>query len=239
MNNPPCLFCRTTGGQRTAVEHIVPEALGNKALILPAGVVCDRCNNGPLSRLDQTLADFHPIRLTRSIAGITGKTGRPVVAPFSTGTATGLPDSVHINLNEGAFGRTFRELPSDDGTLRFRLETAGGRRLTPRFAGELSAAVLKMALEAAWLNHGGLMLAPQFDHVRHAVLNPRARSGWVLVGSKGPGPGIDDGLVYSFTGHSGGSIAVWFVFRGIAIATHSQPTTPPENIGPGYSLLTF
>jgi len=48
------------------VEHIVSEALGNVTLILPPGVVCDRCNHGTLSRLDEPGVE----RLSWCFAGI-------------------------------------------------------------------------------------------------------------------------------------------------------------------------
>ncbi|MTI24549.1 HNH endonuclease [Fulvivirga kasyanovii] len=39
-----CLFC-PDGKSFTAVEHIVPESMGNSHYILEKGVVCDACNN--------------------------------------------------------------------------------------------------------------------------------------------------------------------------------------------------
>jgi hypothetical protein len=43
-------------------EHPFPESLGSTEIVLPRGVVCDPCNNGPLSRLDQA---FLSSRLSR------------------------------------------------------------------------------------------------------------------------------------------------------------------------------
>jgi hypothetical protein len=53
----PCLFCKSSDGDFTSREHIFPETVGNTDLaMLPPGVVCDRCNNGPLARLDKALS---------------------------------------------------------------------------------------------------------------------------------------------------------------------------------------
>lgn len=40
-----CLFCKSDSTNSRAVEHIIPEALGNTTATLPPGVVCDNCNN--------------------------------------------------------------------------------------------------------------------------------------------------------------------------------------------------
>ena len=40
-----CLFCGRDTTNCKSVEHIIPESLGNIELILPKGVVCDKCNN--------------------------------------------------------------------------------------------------------------------------------------------------------------------------------------------------
>ena len=40
-----CLFCKQDSSNTKSVEHIIPESLGNKTLILPRGYVCDKCNN--------------------------------------------------------------------------------------------------------------------------------------------------------------------------------------------------
>ena len=45
-----CLFCRNKIISETE-EHIIPESLGNNNLIV-SGVVCNKCNNGILSDLD-------------------------------------------------------------------------------------------------------------------------------------------------------------------------------------------
>lgn len=40
-----CIFCQNDSSESKSVEHIVPESLGNKTIILPKGFVCDKCNN--------------------------------------------------------------------------------------------------------------------------------------------------------------------------------------------------
>ncbi|MEG3128627.1 HNH endonuclease [Pantoea cypripedii] len=40
-----CIFCKKDSASSKSVEHIIPESLWNTKHILPAGVVCDKCNN--------------------------------------------------------------------------------------------------------------------------------------------------------------------------------------------------
>jgi len=62
-----CIYCLKTSGSFTSQEHIIPEGLGNEDLILPKGFVCDTCNNGILSKLDNCLLKFEPISFLRVI----------------------------------------------------------------------------------------------------------------------------------------------------------------------------
>ncbi|WP_079106652.1 HNH endonuclease [Streptomyces hygroscopicus] len=40
-----CLFCKKDAQGSRSVEHVLPESLGNTTMTLPAGTVCDACNN--------------------------------------------------------------------------------------------------------------------------------------------------------------------------------------------------
>jgi HNH endonuclease len=51
-----CIFCKSSTEPFTTREHIIPEALSSNDMVLPKGLVCDRCNNGALARLDSALA---------------------------------------------------------------------------------------------------------------------------------------------------------------------------------------
>jgi hypothetical protein len=83
-----CLFCRRTDGGFTTAEHALPESLGNTEVVLPNCVVCDRCNNGVLSDLDNALADFLPIKFRRTALGVVSKSGKVPVTRFSKGRVT-------------------------------------------------------------------------------------------------------------------------------------------------------
>lgn len=69
-----CLFCLRDDGGFTSREHIFSEGVGNHKYVLQPGIVCDRCNNGPLaetcvaveSALDMAVSDGLMCRAPRS-----------------------------------------------------------------------------------------------------------------------------------------------------------------------------
>jgi HNH endonuclease len=73
---PTCLYCRREDRKFTSVEHLVPEGLGNKEIVLPVGVVCDKCNNEVLSQLDKALIEFGPLALLRVKYAVPTKAGK-------------------------------------------------------------------------------------------------------------------------------------------------------------------
>jgi len=60
-----CIYCLSTEGSFTSEEHVVAESLGNDDAVLPKGLVCDDCNNGILSGLDDALINFEPVAFLR------------------------------------------------------------------------------------------------------------------------------------------------------------------------------
>ena len=175
------------------MEHVFAESLGNGQLVLPRGVVCDHCNNGRLSELDQALISFLPIALRRTFLGVPNKEGR--VRPLSLvaetiehrpGTDGANPTIVVTPKSRGRSPlREIAQLP--DGRIKLRMNGSGGKRLTARYVSQMSRALLKSALECAWLEHGEMMLEPRFDHIRDAVLG-KARDGYLVMATRSSNP---------------------------------------------------
>jgi hypothetical protein len=78
-----CIYCRENGAF-SAEEHVVPESLGNDEVVLPRGFVCDKCNHGVLSELDQYLSNFDPIAFLRVENVMYTKSGKFPAADFPT-----------------------------------------------------------------------------------------------------------------------------------------------------------
>ena len=236
-----CLFCREADGGFVSAEHVIPECLGNTELVLDNGIVCDRCNNEVLSQVDQALCEFFPIQMFRSQFGIPRKDGTQPKARFSTGSMQHRDGTLVVELNNPGDEKTVREVARIGDAVRLRMETTGGRRLNEAYASMLSRAVLKAALEAAWLDHGDMMLEDRFDHVREAVLGAPSE-GFIMISKKSLSPPTAAvSLTYNLADHPlGERMWAYIDVYGITIATDSRLTTPqaqpPDDL---MGLITF
>lgn len=79
-----CLFCKADSSRSRSVEHAIPEALGNRTFVLPAGVVCDGCNNYFAVKVEGSLLKTGALQQLRARQGVPTKRGRimPVLGRF-------------------------------------------------------------------------------------------------------------------------------------------------------------
>ena len=73
-----CIFCKKDSSSSKSVEHIIPESLGNKSLILPKGIVCDSCNNYFARKVEKKVLEKPYFKNIRYRNFITTKRGRLV-----------------------------------------------------------------------------------------------------------------------------------------------------------------
>jgi hypothetical protein len=240
-----CLFCRLSDGGFTSKEHVFPESLGNTELILPPGVVCDRCNNQVLSALDQTLCDFMPFSLMRTIRGIPSKSGKLPRFRAGQGTIDHVPSvggaDPTLVFQPNGREQMLREVERfPDGRVRLEFKGGGGKRMTARYAAELSRALLKSGLECAWLDHGEMMLESRFDHIREAVLGS-PRNGLFALETRTNPESPQSELTYKLLPYEvGWRMLVSVQYQGIAIGTDSRlpgpvATLPDELV----NIVTF
>lgn len=71
-----CLFCGSPSDESSSVEHVIPESLGNTTLMLPSGVVCDRCNNYFAIKLEKPFLESAEVLVLRFHQRIPSKRGR-------------------------------------------------------------------------------------------------------------------------------------------------------------------
>lgn len=76
MRIKKCIFCGENSEDSKSVEHIIPESLGNKELILERGVVCDKCNNYFASKIEEPVLSLDGFRQPRFYNFIENKRGR-------------------------------------------------------------------------------------------------------------------------------------------------------------------
>lgn len=143
-----CIFCKLDSTNSTSVEHIIPESLWNTKQILPAGIVCDKCNNYFARKVEKPFLCSPLMESLRFNQAIPNKKGK---IPSIKGIIPGCkhPIFAHRNLNEDP--KLFVDIHTEDfdkilngevNTLIFHagLEIPEGK--------EVSRFLAKVALEA-------------------------------------------------------------------------------------------
>jgi hypothetical protein len=169
-----CLFCRQNDGGFTSEEHVFPAGLGNEERIVPPGVVCDRCNNRTLSKVDRALLDFPPVALVRTIRALQTRSGRIPESGWDNATiSSSKAQSIFV---DDPTGSAF--IDHGGGKLQMKLQC----KLEPSTYRNISRAIYKMALESIYLDHGPtLAFDSKFDEVRQITLGRITRPGWVML----------------------------------------------------------
>ncbi len=180
-----CIFCRRHDGGFRSEEHVFPRGLGNDDLTLPPGVVCDRCNNGPLADVEQAFLQLPHVSLMRVTLGVESRDGKRPQSRWVDGTVSSPRpgDLVFTMHNE----RAFREV--EPGRLELSVSSGGPVSVT-RYRKALRA-IYKMALECICVDSGDHVLDPKFDAVRRMVVGALLAKGFILVPRHGePNPRV-------------------------------------------------
>ena len=167
--NQRCLFCLDTAGPFTSEEHIIPEGMGSYDDVLPVGYVCDACNNGVLSQLDQALVNCGLFSVQRVLFVPYTKQGTFPAAQFREGTITKTaPLGLAIHAEEETPMLSVTEQRAD-GQVRFKLNTTSTDLFDPK---RLARALYKVGLEYLAMLHGrDGVCAAAFDPARSFVLH--------------------------------------------------------------------
>lgn len=94
-----CIFCKCDSTSSRSVEHIIPESAGNKKRILPAGIVCDKCNNYFARRVEQPVLNHSWMRNVRAWEQVPNKKGTyPSLVGHIAGT------NIAVNMRRSSSG---------------------------------------------------------------------------------------------------------------------------------------
>jgi hypothetical protein len=174
-----CLFCRRRDGGFTGREHIFSEALGNHEHVLPAGVVCDRCNNGDLAVADEALVNFQPITLLRAERGLPSKAGKPVASRWGNATIVWERQGT---MNVYGSRKAIKEPRADQPGALGNLNLTTGGPLTAKRIGLMIRSVWKSTLEFVYVDHGPeIAYDAEFDAARDAILGRGDAHGWAVL----------------------------------------------------------
>jgi hypothetical protein len=236
-----CLFCRQSDGGFSSAEHILPESLGNKTVVLPAGVVCDRCNNGTLANIDEALGGFLPIEMMKTWQGIPSKAGKLPEFKFDNGTMRcRAPGDLFLAL-DSAKGQPGAPPPTPPSQASFAFSASRRKDTNPRRLRNVQRALLKMAVEFAWLDLGEeVALGPDFDPARERVLS--SHHGGYLIYPEKVLPREEIEIQYmpakrSSDGHP--LVGVGASFWGIPIFTDSLFSEPQREFPSGWNVHRF
>jgi hypothetical protein len=237
-----CLYCRRSDGGFMGLEHPLGESLGNTELVLLNGVVCDRCNGGVLSGLDQALADFWPVKARRTSLGVLTKAGKVPETRFATGVLRWYEErgAAFIDLNDEKKLRKLARGQAGPVPVNLRGVT-GGRRMTARYRSELSRSLLKAAFGCSWHTHGEALLEPEWDSVRETVLG-EPRDGYIVIAREGDQEHVIPEMWTMPTDLADGRKGMTVVAKlyGIGIFTDSFNATPPAPLpDEHYVVATF
>lgn len=170
----PCIYCRGLNGGFSTEEHIYPESLGNDEITLPPGMVCDKCNNGVLSGLDDYLVNHDLVSFLRTVfVPINPKTGRYPKGKsqrfsFERNDTRKIRLETH-GLSEKQIDNMFRE--ADDGTVEIKLPVVGRK---PMDAPQLGRSLFKIGIGAIAYHEGpNACLDPRYDMARDYIMGNR------------------------------------------------------------------
>ena len=106
-----CIFCRSTHSGFNTREHILPESLGGgEWALLPAGLLCDRCQNRFGSHIEQQALADYPFLFFRVFLGVPTKKGSAPWLNSCEGTLRG-------NLHPGRVGYDPSDAPFEAATV--------------------------------------------------------------------------------------------------------------------------
>jgi HNH endonuclease len=234
-----CLFCRKSDGGFSSVEHIVPESLGNREAVLPVGVVCDRCNQGVLSRLDAALCDFGPIAMMKTLNCVPSKAGKLPSYKFDNGQMhMKAPGELVLQLDSAKWRR---DIPGRPASFSFTTQRHDNSK---KRLSLVHRALVKQVVEYAWRDLGPeRLLSSEFDHERDIVLNGR-HHGYLIFPKAGQPTDRTITMHYqSFTRTSDAHpvVCLFAGFWGVYLATDTLFPEPqgevPEDVPA--SILTF
>jgi hypothetical protein len=96
-----CLFCKGSTETSFSIEHIVPESLGNVDFVLPAGVVCDKCNNYFARKLEGSILACGAFLEHRFAGCLPNKSGRVPTVQW-----TAFPSGIELAMARESGGAT-------------------------------------------------------------------------------------------------------------------------------------
>jgi hypothetical protein len=186
-----CIFCQSVSDSSKAVEHIIPESLGNKDHILPPGWVCDKCNHYFSIKIEKPFLDSLHLTEARFHMAVSNKRGRvPSIKGFHVQSLTKV-ELFHLPDGEGFAIGAAKEEDSSRWVKSYMTRTPGTIYLPnnpmpeicptlARFVGKVGLEVLAhRALSVVGANNE-ITFKPELGDLRDFVRWNRGQSDWPI-----------------------------------------------------------
>ncbi|AIW18817.1 HNH endonuclease [Vibrio coralliilyticus] len=197
-----CIFCKKCSDGSVSVEHIVPESLGNTSSVLPAGVVCDSCNNYFASKVEKFVLESGEFKNLRAYECIKNKKGK---YQEITMKLSGVPirakrvesGDIHFNSKDADKVMSVLELV-ENPTLE--IPSSGespDNHYMARFLAKMAIEALayKLMVQEGWNDY--IVDHPGFDPIRDFAKKPRRGQQWGYTKRRIYSSSSDHLLVYS------------------------------------------
>ncbi len=161
-----CIYCLSPDGPFTAPEHVFPESLGNREVVLPPGIVCDPCNHGVLSTLDEALVNHPHFKFLRPYYVPRTKAGKLPRSHFRNARLERQADGVVriVPKDRSAAPKNITRLP--DGRLRLTIQLSAAA-VNPM---PLARAIYKVGIGVVAFQDGAAsVLRPRLDPARNFI----------------------------------------------------------------------
>jgi hypothetical protein len=168
-----CIFCKSPSANSRSEEHVLPESLGNVDHVLPAGVVCDDCNNYFSLKIEGPVLNSGYFKSLRFAQAVPNKKQR---YPIQKGLITpGVVCDIHSDPRHGFA----IDIPPEYAALVARQErgqlifpTTGaepGQPLMSRFIGKVAIEAMALRLLQKGLDPHTITDEPALECIRNWV----------------------------------------------------------------------
>lgn len=163
-----CIYCLSTTNSFTSEEHVIPESLIGDVMYVPRGVVCDECNHGICSILDNHFMEYPAIGFLKVSNTVVTKKGK--FPKFESENIKIERDALfNFDVRMKHEGEVPIEELLEDGRKSVKVNFTDKKPHNPKM---LARALFKFGLGIIALTRGhSVALSSQFDPARRFILN--------------------------------------------------------------------
>ena len=184
-NNMRCIFCKIESENSKSVEHVIPESLGSKIIVLPKGFVCDKCNNYFSIKVEKPILNHPSIRNIRGWYQVPNKKGNiPAVSGKILGEDLGILMKIDKNgkleIKSEKTNQQYLniDLESKNSPIIFKLDINPPKNEMSRFLAKMALEFLVYRFQEDKKMVDFIIDSNHYDTIRHFVRNGNLPEEW-------------------------------------------------------------